>query len=315
MPLPATLTEIRPGLLAQRQPTSMGTVDATLCYVILGDGDVTLVDPGEDHDRNWELLRESLAALGRSPDEVSAVLVTHLHADHLGMAERVRTASGAEIAMHRVEQLAVTSHYGDASAARFEHWGVPDDRRPELEAVVAARAGRPIVRADRLLDDADVVRLGDREATVLWTPGHTTGSICLDLPGEEIVLTGDHLLPTMHPGIGLGGMSPGNPLREYLASLARVEALGPRLGLPGHGHPFPDTAARCRETAAHHARRGAEVATALDRMQRPSVWELASQLRWSGGWAALRGYALDSALAQTEMHVELLGRASELDRA
>lgn len=308
------LTEITADLFMFHQPIATGTVTETLSYLLPGDDGVTLVDPGTDGEANWELLREALAAIGRSPADVAHIVATHLHADHLGMAERVRRASGGAIVLHRAEQTAVDARYGGDSTLRLGTWGVPAGRRAELEDVITARAGRPTVTANHLVEDRDVLRLGGRMATVLWTPGHTTGSICLDLPDAGILLTGDHLLPTMHPGIGLGGPSPTNLLCDYLASLDRVRTLGERLALPGHGHPFPNAAARCRETAAHHLRRAEEVSAALDTVaQRLTVWQLASRLRWNRGWEHLRLFALDSALRQTEMHVERLGRLDELE--
>jgi hypothetical protein len=66
------------------------------------------------------------------------------------------------------------------------------------------------------------------------------------------------------------------------------------------------------EIEAHHRRRSAEVAEALDALRRPTVWDVAARLRWSGGWPAMADYRLASALAQTDWHVDLLERRAEL---
>jgi glyoxylase-like metal-dependent hydrolase (beta-lactamase superfamily II) len=148
---------------------------------------------------------------------------------------------------------------------------------------------------------------------VLWTPGHTTGHVCLVIESDAVVLTGDHVLPDLYPGIGIGGPSAGNALADYLTSLDRLEPFADYTGLPGHGAPFP-LVERSRRTAQHHRRRTAEVGAALDHLVRPTVWQVAAALRWRTGWDALRQHALDSALAQTEWHVGVLSREAELDR-
>jgi hypothetical protein len=83
-------------------------------------------------------------------------------------------------------------------------------------------------------------------------------------------------------------------------------------GLPGHGHRFAPLGERRARIDAHHRRRNAEVGDALDALDGPTVWEVAEQLRWSGGWDRMADYRLASALAQTEWHVDLLGRSTEL---
>src|SRR5690606_14605115 len=113
----------------------------TLSYLVLDAADgVHIIDPGWDSDDNWRALETTLAEIGRRVDDIATVTVTHLHPDHLGMAERVRAASGAQVALHRLEQdgireLATPIPVAE-SLARFADWGAPDDRHPELlEAV------------------------------------------------------------------------------------------------------------------------------------------------------------------------------------
>ena len=123
---------------------------------------------------------------------------------------------------------------------------------------------------------------------VLHTPGHTTGSICLRLPEERLLLTGDHVLPAIHPGLGLGGSSDRNPVAEYLDSLGRVVGHDDHEVLPGHNYRFTGLAERAAATAAHHRRRTDEVAAALERTPDASVFEVASVLTWTAGWQRLR---------------------------
>ena len=119
-----------------------------------------------------------------------------------------------------------------------------------FDELIWMKAPRPTVTAH----DLEVVRLGDRDWIALSTPGHTADHLCMWCPEDGVILTGDHVLPTITPHIG--GFLGGDPLRSYLDNLDKVAALdGVTKVLPAHGHPFDDLAARCKAIQDHHARR------------------------------------------------------------
>lgn len=301
------LEQVRPGLWAMGVPLPGVLPHFTLSYLLTDSAErVHLVDPGWDTDDNWYALEAALAAIGSSSSAIASVTVTHLHPDHIGMAERVRHESGAPVALHRVEQDAIRQLATEVptaeSLARFEEWGVPTDRHPELLDAVQRRSSWQRFTADHLLDDGDRLDIPGRELRVLHTPGHTTGHIALQEPHEKLLFTGDLLLPNQFPGVGLGGPSAANALEDYLASLERIGRLDDHEALPGHGYRFTGLAGRCAETAAHHERRTREVAAVLDAVPDSSVWDVAGQLSWTAGWENLGGFHLLSALSQTALH-------------
>lgn len=297
---------VREGLYSYGLPQPGTLPHYALSYVLLDtDGAVHLVDAGWDSDENWHRFTQTLSDLGRSTKDVATVTVTHLHPDHLGMAARIRAASGATVAIHRAEQdgireLAAPVVESEVDA-RLESWGVPADRRPELLEAFRGRSGWTAFTADRLLDDGELLAIPGHSIRVLHTPGHTTGHLALVDDGKEVIFLGDLLLPNQFPGIGLGGTPTGNPIDDYLASLATVATFDRFETLPGHGYRFRGIAERSEETAAHHERRTEQVASAIEPGQ--TVWELASVLTWTAGWENLRGLALLSALSQTDLHV------------
>ena len=73
----------------------------------LDGGGLGLLDTGWESDEGWTALTGGLASIGGGVDDVRGVLVTHLHFDHLGLAARVREASGAWVAMHPADATAV----------------------------------------------------------------------------------------------------------------------------------------------------------------------------------------------------------------
>ena len=163
-----------------------------------------------------------------------------------------------------------------------------------LNRVVSAVTADALLQHDQLLD------IPGRTVRVLHTPGHTSGSLCL-LEGD-VLFTGDLVLPTIFPGVGLGGPSE-DPLGEYLHSLDLVEGLGDPLVAPGHGYVFRGLGERVASIRAHQLGRTAEVTEIVHRHPRATVWEVASHVTWTGGWDALTGFHRISALSQTAMRM------------
>lgn len=297
-------------------PMPGGHLAYTLSAVHLGpSGAVSIVDPGWDTEEGLELLEALLGRLGGGLGAIETIVVTHAHPDHLGAAEALRGASGARLLMHEREQAAIDRARlgaGSGLRARAEEWGAPADAADRLveQREAAARAARLPAPADGLLRDGDRLPIPGLDWEVLWTPGHTSGHICLiDRAGGRI-LTGDHVLPTVFPGIGIGvdamaGAATGDPVAEYLGSLRRLEPFDGFEALPGHGYRFRGLGARRRETERHVLARAREVAEQAAAGGGVSVWELASRLTWTGGWQRLAaGPMLASALTQVGHYLD-----------
>ncbi len=320
---PVTLPEpqrIADDVWAVAAPIPEGGPPFTLTYVLLADDGVHLVDAGWDSAENRAALEFSLQALGQSLDRIRTVITTHHHPDHLGIAGYLRESVGATIVLGRTER-AVLSHqvrperrdptvYG----VTLERWGVPAERRVELVRDVT---DAPIlivdVEPDLLIDDGTTLELGSHSLTAIATPGHTDGHLCLVDRERQLLYTGDHVLPRINPGIGLGTLGDRDPLEDYLNSLEKLAPFDGMLVLPGHDEPFSDLRARRAGLARHHLRRTRDVFQLLPELGDAPVWDYAARLSWTAGWERLGGFFLRSALSQTEQHLRLArsGRARE----
>ncbi|WP_083404016.1 MBL fold metallo-hydrolase [Curtobacterium sp. MCBA15_001] len=315
--------QVRPGTWTLAVPFRSGVVDATLVYVLEGtDGVLTVIDPGWSEDGSLDVLSTGLAAMGRSVADVGHVVVTHLHADHLGAASALRRASGAQVAMHGLEVRALRDEAADAEHrdADVATWGLPDALVPGVRAAwgTGRRIGLGATEepfADVLLGDGDVLPVAGRSVRALWTPGHTAGHLCFVDQDAGLLFTGDHVLPRINPGIGLGGQTASNPLADYLDSLDRLDPYAGLEVCPGHEYRFGDVVPRARALAQHRAERTRHVAAALDAFDAPTLFEVASRVPFSGGIGSMTGFLLASALTQTAFHVDLLGRSDEVRRA
>ncbi len=300
--------------LAQRMPG--GYLPYSLLYLLRdSEGAFHVIDPGWDSPENWAGLTAILDTLDATPADVRSITSTHLHPDHIGLAERVREASGAPLQLHETEAAAVGSPFdvargAEAVAAQLESWGVPTDRRDEILRITAQASHFAPPAADRTFIDGERVDIPGFDLRAMLTPGHTSGHVCLRDDERSVLFTGDHLLPMIYPGLGLGAPSDSNPLADYVTSLERVSRYPDHEVLPGHGYRFRGVAARAVETAEHHFRRSREVAAGLADAPNASTWEIASHLTWSAGWRKLVDFLLYSALAQTEMHRDYLVRAA-----
>lgn len=317
------LERVRDDVWALAQPMPGGHLAYSFTYLLLGaDGGVHVIDPGWDSDENWDRLVAALGEIvpGRSgtgapgtgspgtgspgADAVTGITGTHLHPDHVGMAARLRAASGAQLAMHAVERRALEQHDTrtldpDEAVERLRAWGVPEERRDELIQHVDRSPAGLVLAVDRELADGDLLPIAGFRVSVMATPGHTAGHLCLRDDDRGLLFIGDHVLPTVFPGLGLGGATPSNPLADYLASVDALRPYGHYEAAPGHGYRFTGLGQRAAECADHQLKRAREVASVLDE---PTIWDIASRLTWTAGWDGLHGFQLLSALTQTAMH-------------
>lgn len=280
-------------------------------------GDVHVIDPGWPSEENWRTLEDRLTAVGKRVTDVATVVATHLHPDHLGLAARLRDASGAQLilqereiaAAHELQRRTRTA----LGAAALDEWGVPDARRDELD-IRTTRAEYPAFpQADVTVADAELLPIPGRRLTSILTAGHTPGHMCIRSEQDSVILTGDHVLPTVHAGLGIGGSTSSNPIADYLRGLERLTAFDDHEVAPGHEYRFRGLAERCATSAQHHLRRTREVAAIIEAQAAHTVWEVASRLTWTAGWENLVGFYVVSALTQTQMHLDFV-RSGQADR-
>ena len=192
-------------------PIPAGTLPYTLTYLLLAeDGGVHFVDPGWDGEDSTHAVSGALEALGRTLADVRTVIATHFHPDHLGNARRLRELTGARVLFSGTERrvLAQETAPDRRDRAAYTHqldaWGVPAERRAELEDTFDRPSLIADLEPDGVLEDGDEIDLDGHRLTIVATPGHTDGHVCLVDADRRIVYTGDHVLPEIYSGIGIG---------------------------------------------------------------------------------------------------------------
>ncbi len=169
----------------------------TNCYIVGDENtrEAVVVDPGGSVDR-------ILMVLNKFGLKVKLIVNTHAHPDHVGGNAALVEATGAPIAIHKAEV-------------------------PLLENLAAIGTGlgmsvEPSPSPDRILEEGDIVEVGDIKMKVLHIPGHSPGGICLVIDGTNKVIVGDALFRmsigrTDFPGGSFEALIGG--IREKLMSL------------------------------------------------------------------------------------------------
>jgi glyoxylase-like metal-dependent hydrolase (beta-lactamase superfamily II) len=246
--------EIVTGVHQLRIPFPDGAERVTNAWVVEGDQGNILVDCGWDTPEAVWAFREGLKVDGLSFQDISWIVVTHVHPDHLGLADRLRELCGAKVIMHRLDAALVGPRYVDPSrlveeleAMLLSH-GVPPDEIGEMrEAAGKSSQFVTPLEPDVLVNEGDTVSNGSFDFEVIHTPGHTPGHICLYEPRKRRLFSGDHVLFDAVPRICADPQSGADPAGDYIQSLESLVDRQVSFVFPGHGPVFNSLGIRSAE--------------------------------------------------------------------
>ena len=194
----------------QIETLKLGQLD-TNCYLAWCEitDEAIIIDPAGEGG----FISEKILELGLKP---VAIILTHGHFDHiLGLLELKLNFPQVSIMMHEADLFLTES-----VQKRAQHW---------LKMQVA-----PAPKIDKFLVEGDLVEFGQEVLTIIHTPGHTPGSICLH--DDQMMFTGDTLF--RDGVIGRTDLSYSSPKKMY-KSLEKIRELsGSRQMYAGHGASF-----------------------------------------------------------------------------
>jgi glyoxylase-like metal-dependent hydrolase (beta-lactamase superfamily II) len=217
-------------------------------FYLVGEGDeFTMIDAG--YPGYWKHLEAAVDALGTSLGAIRAAIVTHHHADHVGTAERLRSA-GAQVLAGEGDAWIVAGKYPSHASPGF--YRQCSRRRSGLGFLVhSAAAGgaryRPVQSVEAIREERALDLPGRPD--VIHTPGHTAGHYSIALQERGVLLAGDAMATFDYvTGTRRMGLHPLNDDREIaLASLTRLDRIEADTVLVAHGDPWTDGLRRAVE--------------------------------------------------------------------
>jgi glyoxylase-like metal-dependent hydrolase (beta-lactamase superfamily II) len=304
-------------------PADTQLVTANLYAV--GNGPITLIDTGPKFPGLLDFVEERLKAAGFKFEDIERIIATHGHVDHIGLANQIRKAAGhsVKILMHSEDfYLISTQNYREdmwnkRADMLLNFAGMPDDE---------VKKAKQRFRFFKSLYDPvdDIVFLEDGlefagsgyHLTVVHTPGHTAGSVCLYEQKEKILFSGDTIIKhiTPNPLVEMNKARRQNnkyqSLPAFLDSLEKLSKMDIRYVFSGHGEYIDDIHSIIATYKHHHRQRMDLIWQALKKGSRP-LYEMISDV-----FPIVPEGDTFLAISEIAVHLEMLvneGRAALID--
>lgn len=292
-----------------------------LPYMLKSGGDTVLVDCGWNTDSAYQALEEGMKEHGSHPGEISQLVITHIHPDHYGMAGRLKRLADCEVIVHEKDAEIIHDRYfapkglTDEMSTFMSTNGVPDLSAPDMAKGSMNMLDRVApVPPDTEVKGGEVIKVGDFDFELIWTPGHSPGHICLYEPNRKILLTGDHILPTITPNVSIHAQTSGSPLGDYMRSLRKLIDLDVEHVLPAHEFHITDLKKRIIEIEEHHDIRLDEMYNCVD-SGGSTAWDVAGRVKWATGKLEdFEPFMQRAAVGETIAHLEYLFESGRLSK-
>ena len=263
-PAPGRAIDVAPGVKWMRMP--LGGSLAFINVWALEDGDGwTLVDTGVSTDQTSSAWR-TLFAGDLEGRPIKRVVATHLHPDHIGLAGWITRKFACRLWMTRLEYLHCRMLAADmgreAPQDAIDFYYAAGWDRDALERYQARFGGfgkaiYQLPDSFRRIRDGETLAIGAHQWRVVVGSGHSPEHACLYCPELKLLISGDQVLPKISSNVSVFPTEPdGDPLTDWLTSLARIKTLVPEdvLVLPAHNDPFIGLHARIDHLIRGHER-------------------------------------------------------------
>jgi glyoxylase-like metal-dependent hydrolase (beta-lactamase superfamily II) len=317
-PPPGGVAQIGGGVHWLRMPLPGDLNHINLWLIEHNDGFV-LVDTGMALDESrdaWLALEQTL--LKQRP--LRLIVVTHLHPDHVGLAEWLQSRYRVPVWMSRTTEHQVRDFLTPQPEAEvlartsflISH-GIANTR--DIAAALIGEKYRGVVSGIPQVmhhpEDAEEVMWGGVSWQFIEVGGHAAGHLCLHAPALKLLISGDQVLPSISPNVSLHETRlDANPLGTYLSSLERLARLDEQtLVLPSHGRPFCGLRTRATDIRDHHHAQ-------LEKLRKACAQSLTAESALPVMFArTLKGFHRFLAIGEAIAHLEYLAAEGQVARS
>lgn len=288
-------------------------------YLVRDQERSLLIDTGFNSRACFDAMKKELALLSVNMDKTD-IFVTHMHADHVGLASEIASdlsriyISSVDAAFLNSLHLPKTQEYLITSNISE---GFPGE---EFMRFVNNNSAKSMVTAKPLeyacLEDGSILSYGGHQLVCILTPGHTPGHMCLYCEDLNLMFLGDHVLFGITPNI-VRWPNFENSLQQYLTNLQKVGGYDISIALPAHRHVDDTVTNRIRSITKHHNERLREVNGIIRDLPGLTAYSIAGHMSWDiqcNSWAEFpliqKWFAVGEALA----HIDYLLAAGEISR-
>lgn len=204
-----------------------------VCIYLVGDKEMVLIDSGYNDEKSIETILQEFKSLGDR--KLTHILITHCHLDHYGGAAAIKKATGALVVAHK-----------------------------ENAPLVNEEAGQELI--DLSVEDGHTIELAGTSLQIIHTPGHSPGDICVFMPEEKVLFTGDTI-------VGTGTVVVDGDMVQYMESLHSLMRYDAKMICPGHGPLVEEPNKKIQEVIDHRNMREEQILAQLSTGKKTS-WEM-----------------------------------------
>jgi len=313
------LTQIKPNLYQMKTQLPNNPLKNINSYILTSPSRNLIIDTAFRIPACLEEIQKDLETLGLDMAKTD-ILATHLHGDHTGLIPDLMSDTSViymgdkETKIYQDMKEDLFELFYNEMEEHFSQEGYPID---ELVKAKTTNQGRVYSAQKKFpitpLKEGDSLSYGEYSFTVIDTPGHTPGHICLYDMKNQILIAADHVLFGITPNITRWQYMD-DALGEYLASLDKVAKLDVTLTLTGHRENDGVLRERVEELRAHHKDRLEDVLAIVKEQPGISGYDIAGKMHWSiraKDWADFppgqRWFAVGEAISHLD-HLVICGK-------
>jgi glyoxylase-like metal-dependent hydrolase (beta-lactamase superfamily II) len=277
------IEEILPDLYRIEIPLPKSPLKWLNSYIVKGEGRFLIIDTGFNREECLSAMNAGLRKLGVDLNKTD-FFITHLHADHMGLigalaSDNAKVYFNEREAQRIYAQYTGEDHWQKILDAYIANGFAAKGARISMESHPAHIYGLKRKMDFTIVNDGDVIDIGNFHFRCVATPGHSPGHTCLYEAEKKILVAGDHILFDITPNITYW-VDMEDSLGKYLVSLEKVNTLDVELVLTGHRRLVHNLHGRVRELQEHHRARLNEVLIALGDGEK-NILQTAPHISWN----------------------------------